>query len=237
MKKINRLTLLMLLSVLFFSTNAQAQDSIKIKKYNNEFGLDISGFVRQFFFTDATNLGSNYFYNPTYLLTYRRHIKKSNLRFAIGGSYEREDRQSSYPGDENKYEQLRYNFTARIGYEFFSNLSKKWQVFYGLDFRPVIETYKNDASYYNGGYRHAVKDTYITYGIAPLLGLRFKIINRLSLTTEASFTVNYQNSTETEKHIAVDPTNPPIDDIITKNKGKIFTNFSAPLSIIVTFDL
>jgi len=232
MKKIN-----LVFMVMFLFTTLFAQDSTKIKKRNNEFGIDVSGFIRQFFFVNTSQFGGDYYFQPVYYLTYRRHFKKSNLRFGIGGDYSREKIEASLPTDINKYERYEYAITARIGYEFFNDLSNRWQVFYGLDFRPIINYSKNDAPYWNGGYANGRETFSVTYGLAPLLGFRYKILKRLSLSTEGSFTVNYQNSWDRKYYIPVDPQTPPMPDEKSKTDGKIFTGFSTPIAVIITFDI
>jgi hypothetical protein len=115
-----------------FST-AQAQEQPNPATYHNEFGIDATAFIRQFFNPDQQNIST---YEPVYYLTYRRHFKCGNIRAAIGGSFQSQEIPSAFADDKNEYEQHLHTINFRIGWEFYNNLSKRWQVYYGLDFRP-----------------------------------------------------------------------------------------------------
>lgn len=71
-----------------WTISATAQDSTAIKapqkNYHNEFGLDATGFFRQFLSFNDQQFTSAYLYSPTYYVTYRRYFKGGNIRFAIG---------------------------------------------------------------------------------------------------------------------------------------------------------
>ena len=212
-----------------------SQDSTKTKVYHNEFGIDGTAFIKQFF-----NFNSGQFpdqYSATYYLTYRRHFKCGNIRFAIGGSYADYDLTSGWSLDSNKYHYNSYSFSSRIGWEFFSNLSKRWQTFYGLDFRPTISHTKNDAPYWNGGYANGYESNSQIYSIAPLLGFRFRLNNRLSISTETSFSINWQVDSNRKYFIPQTSSYTPLPDIVSPKTKKLVTGFSQPISLFLTFDI
>ena len=214
-----------------------AQDSTKKSKiYRNEFGVDATGFIKQFLNFNQGQFGGNY-YMPTYYLTYRRHFKCGNIRFAIGGDFTNEDLQPAFEQDSNKYHRSSYSFDARIGWEFFSNLGKRWQVFYGIDFKPTYSYYKNDAPYWNGGYANGTESKTEIYGIAPLLGFRFKLNDRISLTTETSYSINFATSSGRRYYIPVTSQYPPIPDEVSPKTKKMYSNFSQPVSLVLTFNI
>ncbi len=216
---------------------ASGQDSASInKKYHNEFGIDATGFMKQFIYISNSQYGGPY-YTPTYYLTYRRHLKPGNIRFAIGMGLKYQNVQSPLEEDQNNYNNSSFEFDARIGWEFCEKLSKRWEVFYGLDFRPTYLYEKNDVRYWNGGYANGYEQTSKTYSLAPLLGFRFKLNDRLSLTTEASFSVSHFENQSRNYFIPVTDQYPAKEDIVNpKNKGN-YTNFTQPLFIIITFDI
>jgi len=188
MKKVLLIFVLILIVLTSFG-----QDTItSTKPYKDEFGLDVTGLIQQFL---IINQGEYYVeYSPTYYLTYRRHFKPGNIRAAIGSAFENKDLSPTWTTDTNKYKSRSYSFDIRIGWEFINQLSKHWQIFYGFDFRPSYYYSKNDLVYWSSSYATGRESKNQIYAVAPLLGIRFKFSDRLSLTTEASFSVNYRNS-------------------------------------------
>lgn len=205
------------------------------KVYRNEFGIDATNFIKQFF--DFNNSQPTYFYSPSYYLTYRRHLKKGNIRFAIGGMFSHQNRIPGNDQDSNKYE---YNASAidfRIGWESSSELSKHWQVYYGIDFRPSFGHSKDDAQYWGGGYANGIEQKSEVYRIAPLLGFRLKLNNRLSLSTEASFSINWVNTSSRQFFTPTGSQYAPKPDVKIPNNKVMNSSFYEPLAIIITFDI
>lgn len=204
------------------------------KVYHNEFGIDATGFIKQFL---NFNTGQfNIVYTPTYFITYRRHLNCGNIRFGVGGSFASQDIPVALPEDSNKYHSNAYTLDTRIGWEFTNELSKRWQVFYGLDFRPSYVYSKNDARFWSGGYANGTETKSQVMGIAPLIGFRFKLTSRLSLSTESSFAINVEKSSERRYFIPVTGQYPPTPDITTHTK-KLSGGFNQPLSLMFTFDI
>jgi hypothetical protein len=231
MKKIFLTVVMTSLILTSFSQDTTKRDKV----HRNEFGIDATGFIKQ-----LLNFNQNeyyYYYYPNYYLTYRRHFKCGNIRFALGGDFSDHDIPAAFTGDSNKYHYTSYSYDCRIGWEFFNELSKRWQVFYGLDFRPSKSYTKNDVPYWNGGYANGTETKSQIYGIAPLLGFRFKLSNRLSIMTETSFSVNIQKEYSRKYYIPVTNMYPPIPDDITPKSIKYYSNFMQPLSLFITFNI
>ncbi len=212
-----------------------SQDSLKTKDYRNEFGIDGTAFIKQFF-----NFNSGQFptqYVNTYYLTYRRLYKCGNIRFAVGGSYSSNDINNNNPQDDNQYRYEAFSLNSRIGWEFFSNLSTRWQVFYGLDFRPTFQRTKNDVMYWTSGYANGFEDKMQLYAIAPLLGFRFRLTDRLSISTEASFSLNWSVNERTDYFTPQSSMYPSKPDIISPKTKRLETVFQQPISLFVTFDI
>lgn len=149
-----------------FTTSVVGQETPK--EYKNEFGLDGTGFIRSFL---NLNIESATYanYQPIYYLSYRRKFKPGNIRFAIGGAYEQQDIPGFQP-DSMMFARNSYSIDLRIGWEFTNELSNKWQVFYGLDFRTSFSHSYNEARYFNAGYANGTESDHQILGIAPLLG-------------------------------------------------------------------
>lgn len=209
---------------------------IPVKKHLNEVGVDITPFIK-FYLNFSDNSG--WYYQPNYMLTYRRYFKKSNFRSAIGGNYLYSETPSPYNGDslKIKYYNRQSSFVLRIGYEFFQNLSRRWQVYYGADLTTSYSHQRNDAPYWNGGYANGQESTAKGFGLAPVLGVRFKMSKRISLITESSFLIQYSESSSFRYYLPVTGAYPPkANDPKTTNKT-IGTTFNYPLALILTFNI
>ena len=203
--------------------------------YKNEFGIDVSSLLRQFF-------NANQYYgvnNPPYYLTYRRHFKPGNIRFAIGGSYTNQDYPTTVPGNSNPtiFNQYYYQADFRLGWEFVTELASRWQVFYGLDVRPSFSHSRNEGGNYNNGYAQGIESKSTTVGLAPVLGFRYRITNRLSIMTEGAFSVYYQASSTRQFFTPASSQYPAIPDANPPKTKVTATNFIQPVSLIVAFDI
>lgn len=222
-----------------FFLSVNGQDSIKpivTKKHLNEFGLDMTPFLK-FYFNFSQNGG--YYYPDNYFLTYRRYFKIGNIRAGIGGNYSYSEEPSLYNGDSlniNYYKKEKA-IELRIGYEFFQNLSRRWQVYYGIDARAGYAYSKIDAQYWNGGYSNGIETKFKGIGLAPILGIRLKVNRRLSLLTESSFLVQYSENSTERYYVPVFGGIPykPNDPKITRKSFN--TLFNSPISVIVSFSL
>ena len=211
------------------------QDTTKhLKVYHNEFGIDATGFIKQFLNFNQSQFGGNY-YQPTYYLTYRRLLKCGNIRFAIGGDLANAEA-LPVPPDSVTTRSSSYSLDARLGWEFFINLHKRWQVFYGVDFRPSYSYSKNDGAFNNGGYANGTENKTQIYGIAPLLGFRFKLTDRLSLTTEASYSINFSTYEGRRYFTPLSSQFPSKPDELVPKTKRMYSNFSQPVSLILTFN-
>jgi hypothetical protein len=193
-----------------FSLISNAQDLTGKPKNNNEFGIDATGFVKQFLNFNQSIGAFNYI--PTYYLTYRRYLTPGNVRFAIGGDFVNQNIPPVLAKDSNKYNLNAYGFGARLGWEFYNDLSQRWQVFYGVDLNATYTYSKNDASYWSGNYAIGMEKKMEAYGLAPVLGFRFKLNNRLNLVTEANYSINYGITTLKNYSIPITNQFPRVED-------------------------
>jgi hypothetical protein len=203
--------------------------------YKNEFGVDATGFIKYFLTFNQTVPSEQY--SPIYYLTYRRKLKAGNIRSALGGNYEHLNRPALYPTDSNTYFYDSYSLNFRLGWEFYNNIGKKSQVYYGVDFRPSISNIKNEAQWFTAGYASGYEKRNQYYGIVPLFGYRFKLNDRISLTAETSFSLIWSISDQRNFSTPTSSAYPAISDDIDPTLKSLYTAYSQPISVIVTFDL
>lgn len=224
--------LILIIGTLF--THGTFSQSDSSATYRNEFGLDVTGTIR--FFTKFQN-GSDYNYTPTYFLTYRRYFKSGNFRFGIGGGASDQEQPSPY-NDSTVYMYNSASLDTRIGWEFTSELAKRWQVYYGLDFRYSIRHINNQAAFFNGGYAVGYETSTNIFGVAPILGFRFRLNNRMSLLTEANFSVNFARYKDRNFYTPVPGSgNPPMPDNVSPNTKSFYTQFAQPIAVFFVFNI
>jgi len=224
-------------------TQVFSQDTLKSnltqkqeKKHLNELGLDMTPFIKYYLdFSDNNTFN----YQPTYLLTYRRYFKKSNFRSAIGGNYLYEENPSpfSYDSLNTIYTNKKSSFVLRVGYEFFQDLTKRWQVYYGADLITNYSFERNDAQYWNAGYSNGYESKTSGFGIAPVLGIRLKMNKRISLITESSLLLQYSKSTSYRYYLPESSAYPNKANDPQKTNKSFGTTFNYPLSIILTINI
>ena len=221
--------------VLFFillSSLAKAQADEAPGEFKNEFGVDITGAIR--FFTQFQSSG-DYNYSPQYYLTYRRLMKPGNIRFGIGGDYDNFESPGAV-GDPATYS---YNFRSldlRLGWEFKSSLTPKWEVFYGLDVRTSYTRLNDEALFFNAGYAVGADAKSNIIGLAPLLGFRFKINDRMSLLTEVSLSINSMKQDVKNTYIPLAGFGEKEDEV-APTTNSVFMSFSQPVSIFLVFNI
>lgn len=216
-----------------------AQDTAKTKQHLNEFGIDATGFLRQYL-----NIG-NYtqypeYYNPTYYLTYRRHFSCGNLRVAIGGDFYNDQIPSAnYPNIDsaNKYYDKGNSFYAAIGWEFYNNLSKRWQVFYGIDLRTTLTFEKNELESEDGEYTSGYDSRTQIYGVAPLLGIRFQLTKRLSILTETSYSINTETDYSDNFYTPLPGAFQPPPKSTSQKTTKTYSSYYQPLEVFIDFTI
>lgn len=194
-------------------------------KHNNEIGIDATPLLQQFFF-----FNSDEYFSPNihpYYLMYRRYINKLGIRAGIGGTYSTDE---SVPNDTTVTYRKRTILDFRLGIERKTDFAKRWQFFYGLDIWSNIDINYNDYQYSNGGQKVGYDNQTMKYGVAPLLGFRLKINERISITTETNFQFYYYSTISKQIY-------KPDESLNTKKTNKGYqTNFIAPASLFFTFN-
>ena len=155
--------------------------------------------------------------NRLYGLAYKYHISKHAIRlnFYFNNSYNKETRSNNdYPGtpDITKYNISRYRIG--VGYEINKNFVRTG-MFCGIDFyydfrkefskseTVRMSRYYNDPLDNNNyievkvNYKNSNKDNKNSYGITPLIGVKYFLTPHLSFSTEARFIIeNYRSNKE-----------------------------------------
>ena len=220
----------------------EAQDTTIVRKRNNEFGIDATPFIKQFLnFSQGSQYAPPETYVPTYYLTYRHYFSNGNLRAAIGGNFENTSTLGWQSwNDTVLYKTISYNFNARIGWEFTNKLGKKWNVFYGLDFLANYSYSKSDSpnSLDNIGNYLYVDGTItntLVVAIAPMLGIKLNITKRLSLSTETSYSINWEQDNNNTYWREVSPQAPYIQGKPSPTERKVYSTFYEPVSLFIEF--
>jgi hypothetical protein len=221
------------------ATVSNAQQAWPDTTRRNEVGVDVTTFLWQFLGQVSSDGISNYaFVYPTpYWVTYRYHFHKYwNLRFAVGGTITNDEEPGLGGPTTETYTNKNSELDLSIGAERAEELGKRWQIFYGIDFRPAWFYQYNDFIYSNGGYQYGSEQHGTAMAIAPMLGIRYRITPRFSILTEASLPFV---STHNERRDFFKPLGdgyPPMEDQTQTTNG-FHTAFTPPLSVIATFDL
>ena len=223
---------ILLIAVMLTTFSASSQDDF-LNENKNELGLDVTGFIG--FFTQFQQSG-DFAYNPTYYLTYRRYFESGNIRFGIGGDHDRFEVSSSI-SDSRTFVNQASAISTRIGWEWQTDLSKRWQAFYGVDFRYIHSGQDKEAVFFNGGYAVGSRFKANTFGLSPVLGFRFKLNDRISLLTEASLSFYYLTYNQTETSIPLSSGTPEQADVAQPTTNSFYMSFQQPISVFFVFNL
>lgn len=214
---------LITLVLLFFAISpAVAQNTPITSTNNHEVGIDISPFLQRFVSGNSSS-GSNTI--PFYLM-YRYHFDRWAIRAGIGGSFRNNE---SIVNDtmDSKSENSIFNF--RLGVEGKIDIYRRWQFFYGVDLYTYTSKSLNQY-YFSVDNFNKNLNSEKGWGAAPLMGLRFKISDRISVTTETSLIIYYFKGKSEDIRM---PSS--IYDRTTETEGWK-SNFTPPTSILFTFN-
>ena len=207
-------------------TETQNQDFF----YKNEIGLDLGlfltgGGIEEIIFIDPTSGVPHPLwaktYSPNYLFNYKALGRSVNTRMAIGGDWTTKSR------GEDKLGSISSLF-LKLGLEGFQSLSSKWEAYGGADINAEFYTLSaplNEAS----TSKRKSKANVIGWG--PVLGLRFKVDQRVNLLFETALRVNH--AWEFTQNINSNyPTNP--NNNLGEDRDKT-TFLSMPLKLLLNY--
>lgn len=213
-KNILTLIAIVLSGILFSQTTTP--DTTK-KEFKNIIGLDATGLFRQFF-----NLNSSSYYSYPYIISYKRVFKNNALRINAGGNIQTTNGTTN---DTLKGTTTRNDLFVGIGFEHYSYISKRWNIYFGADAILKYQNY-NYKSSRTATTSYQQTQTEYGYGVSPLVGIQFLINSRLSIATETSYDITYNTTSSSQNN-----TPASINDRRTNSTG-ISTQFHAPTGII-----
>lgn len=192
--------------------------------YKNELGLNISNFITRFI--DFSASGGGYSVSYPYLFEYWKRIDRKNaFRVSLDGDYsERNDKGTQSSGGDSPRRD--YFIRTRVGYFKTTQFGKRWEAYGGVD---LLYYYHNEQvkRSYNNGYDLSIKEK--EYGGGGVVGLTFKLHNRLTISTEGDLYLEVNRGKEIRK----DSDDPSFRQEET-NKGANL-NFYTPLDIRLSF--
>jgi len=188
MKKI--ITSLLFIVGFTFMLFAQ-EDNADVIKSRHQFGLNIGPLVKTLVNKDFLNINREAF-------TYRYIKNDIALRFAIGGSF-----QKDISKDDNSNFNLNADvsvLTLKWGYDKRRKINKRWLYYYGFDLK-----YNAVSLEIVNQFTDVEEAKFNAFSLNPLLGFQLRLTPHLFLQTEASLSVFYQTSNNTSPLPLSDP--------------------------------
>jgi len=163
---------------------------------------------------DTTITTASYNYNllgNSYILNYNFFFnEKIGLRFGYGqyitNTNANEDAQSNPSGlgstlsNTTSNQEIKRTFIySRLGAVYIIDLNKKWQSYIGLDFVNAYKDiyYKKEVDYpissYMMDYTSTTRSVGLSFGLGPTIGIKYKITDRVLLSTESSLYYIYSS--------------------------------------------
>ena len=184
--------LLLVFALLGFSIQ---DSSCQENPYSRQVGVDVTKFLSQFLnFGDATNNLSPYF------ILLKKYKGDKNTRYGLGADLN--------VRLSNSRSLMQIDF--KIGSERFVDFGKHWRGLYGLDTKYGVNIlFNNDTNNAIG----------VRFGVAPFLGLQYRLNERLSIATETAYNLWLVGEFQED-----------LTDF------RINTVFEPPLSVLLQFD-
>lgn len=162
-----------------FGTCAMAQELPDLKAYRHDIGFNTSILVNGIINSNQGPFDFMY-----------KVQKSSNTALRLGASIYGSVGTDYYSSSSNYQKRENWAFNLSIGKEKQQQLSKRWIFHYGMDLKAYYTNFQADA--YSGGNLNNAT-SYETWGggVAPFLGIRFQILEKLYVATEASLRIAY----------------------------------------------
>ncbi|MDA3894129.1 MAG: outer membrane beta-barrel protein [Salinivirgaceae bacterium] len=135
---------------------------------------------------------------PKIGLGYKYHFDKSAIRSKL--SFGSSNITNNNVNDSSKSENSITVLGITVGYEFNKTFDKV-VIFYGLDVSMKVNNinYESSYTYENEVYTNKSAQQYNAFGISPLLGVKYFITPKLSVSTEIKYVIESFESKETNK--------------------------------------
>lgn len=195
----NKIVLSLILTVSAISSIFSQSTVVAPAKYKNEIGVDVTLLLANLFgFRDYYYVYDIYggYGTPNaglYLVTYKHYFGNSALRFGAGADVMQTNTTTDASVATN--ESTNNRFDLRLGYEFEKPLGEKWNLYYGLDLLMNMSTsiYKYEDP--NNLYSYESSTNTTGFGGGPLVGISWKINQRIKLSTEANLQYSVSDAT------------------------------------------
>ena len=210
---------------LFFTLSAALQGQITENRH--QIGVNGTQFFKQFIARDSGAFREN---NP-YLLTYRYHGKRFNYRVGLGGGY-------GFSDDDNgenqfKREVRNYDYAFRFGVDKTRALSKRFYLYYGVDFFSKVSSRESSTFPYGSQFvqKTVVSQYQRSTGLSGVLTFEFRITEKMTLFTEAG--LNWSKHSNWD---AVENPDFPDSSVSNSSDGGSMS-YTVPLSLFFSFFL
>jgi len=144
----------------------------------HEIGINGTFFINQFL-----NFSDKEIPQSPYLLTYKIGNRKHAIRFGVGTTFKESEKSVETFDDTETLKD--FTLDLRLGYEYRNTLGNRWIGYFGVDFiyNQIIDEQIN-----NSGFDIVtISNNKSGLGGGPILGLQFKLTNKLMLGTEGAF--------------------------------------------------
>ncbi len=151
--------------------------------FNHEFDVRVSGFIDKYL-----NLGGNSGVDfSNYDFYYTNRVKESlYMRFGLGTGFFKNKESTS--GAELDRIDSSIDLDISFGLLWRSHISPRWEPYWGLELRAGYDQRVSESMDF-GPFKSTV--TTLGGGLAPILGMRFYISDRFSLSTESNLYLGY----------------------------------------------
>jgi hypothetical protein len=213
MKTQIRILILLAFSFFYLTTTLYAQEKFDLRESTKKHEISI-GVADLFSKPDPVYYSPIYtydmvlpYYYPNYYepetvpklaLRYKYNFGKVALRAGFDFTYWDRENHSKGNDLENKYTQLYGNY--KIGAELHTNF-RKVQLVYGIDFFFIQSVMKNEyeseniiwvgEEYLTEIIENKSTNTYIEFGVSPLIGIKYYLLENLSIGVETSYSIGY----------------------------------------------
>jgi hypothetical protein len=206
---------------IFRTFDSTAQDSLVKSQSLFEPYFNISSALSR---AVGNNFTEEILSNPN-AIGFRFYLPKADFNFRFGTNFMVTSNSDLVLGRDNEESVI----SLSLGLEKYIQLSKKFDCFYGFELRYFY--LKNSVTVFD---RLNFLNNVITYkqkgpGVAPLLGVRWNINDRVSLLTEGYIALEYLNNSE--KQIISNT------EITSKNSNSYRFNPIPPGAIVLSFKL
>ncbi len=215
----------------FLSVSAQPDTLFRDKRlrFQGQIGFDASGFLKQFVVLNSTTAPTSPInFNAKFLTGWNRFpslLIGPRLGFGYSNthSYSNNENQNNERSDDSK------SRTARIGLEVQQLISKRWIVYYGVDYINGTSSTStvSTSSIFNPNpppsilnVRTEITTNEKTFGYGPVLGLQFNINKWMCLGTETAF---YSTQTKGGSKTTSSNPNNTVPETFTDSKTTQFT--------------